>query len=54
MEKKNYFAPEVKFHQLRGNAVMQEFSNPDFDPEKGADEDAGAKGFGSFSLSNSD
>ena len=50
MEKKNYYTPEVKFHQLRGNAVMQEFSNPDFDPEKGADEDAGAKGFGSFSF----
>lgn len=42
MEKKNYFAPEVKFHQLRGNAVMQEFSNPDFDPEE--DPEAGAKG----------
>ncbi len=29
MEKKIYFAPEVKFHQLRGNAVMQAASGKD-------------------------
>jgi len=41
MEKKDYFAPEVKFHQLRGNAIMQEASteipvDPEDDPEAGA------------------
>ena len=52
--KKYYYTPEVKFHKLRTNAVMQVTSPGQasdeipIDPEE--DADAGAKGFGSFSF----
>lgn len=43
MKKKNYYTPETKFHQLRGNAVMQAATTEmPYDPEP--DEPAGAKG----------
>ena len=53
MEKKIYFAPEVKFHQLKAKVAMLAGSGDDdnekpFNPEDGKDQDAEAKGFGSF------
>ena len=54
MEKKNYYTPEVKFHQLRGNAVMQVTSpGGEGDPEESGNggenrPDLESKGFGSF------
>ena len=55
MKKYYYYTPEVKFHKLRTNAVMQVTSPgqasdeiPIGNPEE--DADAGAKGFGSFSF----
>ena len=50
MEKKNYYTPEVKFHQLRGNAVMQDASTTIPVDKPIPDDDAEAKGFGSFSF----
>ena len=47
MEKKFYYAPEVKFHQLKAKPVMLADSDP---TQSGNDEDTCAKGFGSFSL----
>ena len=41
MEKKNYYTPEVKFHQLRGNAVMAAISKQG----QGEDNEEPAKAF---------
>ena len=51
MEKKNYYTPEVKFHQLRGNAVMQEASlSGEGSNQGGNDQENDAKGFSSISF----
>ena len=47
MEKKYYYAPEVKFHQLKAKAAMLAGTTVDGSDN---DEETCAKGFGSFSL----
>ena len=56
MKKNYYYTPEVKFHQLRGNAVMQAASpGGEGEPEEvghggeGTENDL-SKGFGSISF----
>lgn len=53
MEKRFYYSPEMKLHKLRGGVVMQAATNEvPLDPKP--DEDAGAKGFGSFTFEDED
>ena len=48
MKKKNYYTPEIKFHQLKAKAAMLAGSSDEV-PIVGGEE-ADAKGFGSFSF----
>jgi hypothetical protein len=48
MEKKYYYAPEVKFHQLKAKAAM--LAGSESEGEGPQDDTLEAKGFGSFSF----
>ena len=48
MKKKNYYTPEIKFHQLKAKAAMLAGSLEE--GGGGEDNEELSKGFGSFSL----
>ena len=51
MEKKIYYTPEVKFHQLRVKSVILGSGDPEESGNGGDDRpDLESKGFGSFSF----